>query len=194
MGLITGTTEYEGFGDVDFVIEAVPERMEIKQHGLRRARRLHARPRDPRQQHLLAVDHRDGHGHRPARQGGRLPLLLPGLGDAADRGGRGRGDLRGDDAGDGQLRPADPQDADPLRRGARLRREPDPELGGERDLALQGRVRALGAGDRQGDRRREGRRRWGRSSSPTCSASTPCCTSPSTCRSPTATASTSRRR
>ncbi|MBA3327778.1 MAG: enoyl-CoA hydratase/isomerase family protein [Solirubrobacterales bacterium] len=28
---ITGTTGYEGFGDVDFVIEAVPERMEIKQ-------------------------------------------------------------------------------------------------------------------------------------------------------------------
>jgi 3-hydroxyacyl-CoA dehydrogenase len=31
LGLITGTTEYEGFGDVDFVIEAVPERMDIKQ-------------------------------------------------------------------------------------------------------------------------------------------------------------------
>jgi 3-hydroxyacyl-CoA dehydrogenase len=30
-GRITGTTDYEGFGDVDFVIEAVPERMEIKQ-------------------------------------------------------------------------------------------------------------------------------------------------------------------
>jgi enoyl-CoA hydratase / 3-hydroxyacyl-CoA dehydrogenase len=30
MGLITGTTSYDGFGDVDFVIEAVPERMEIK--------------------------------------------------------------------------------------------------------------------------------------------------------------------
>jgi 3-hydroxyacyl-CoA dehydrogenase len=28
---ITGTTDYEGFGDVDFVIEAVPERMQIKQ-------------------------------------------------------------------------------------------------------------------------------------------------------------------
>jgi 3-hydroxyacyl-CoA dehydrogenase len=28
---ITGTTEYEGFGDVDFVIEAVPERMDVKQ-------------------------------------------------------------------------------------------------------------------------------------------------------------------
>ena len=31
MGLITGTTTYDAFGDVDFVIEAVPERMEIKQ-------------------------------------------------------------------------------------------------------------------------------------------------------------------
>jgi 3-hydroxyacyl-CoA dehydrogenase len=31
LGRISGTTEYEGFGDVDFVIEAVPERMQIKQ-------------------------------------------------------------------------------------------------------------------------------------------------------------------
>ncbi len=31
MGLITGTTSYDEFGDVDFVIEAVPEKMEIKQ-------------------------------------------------------------------------------------------------------------------------------------------------------------------
>jgi enoyl-CoA hydratase/3-hydroxyacyl-CoA dehydrogenase len=31
MGLITGTTSYADFSDVDFVIEAVPERMEIKQ-------------------------------------------------------------------------------------------------------------------------------------------------------------------
>jgi len=30
LALITGTTEYDGFGDVDFVIEAVPERMVIK--------------------------------------------------------------------------------------------------------------------------------------------------------------------
>jgi 3-hydroxyacyl-CoA dehydrogenase len=30
LGLITGTTEYDGFGDVDFVIEAVPEKMAIK--------------------------------------------------------------------------------------------------------------------------------------------------------------------
>jgi 3-hydroxybutyryl-CoA dehydrogenase len=31
LGRITGTTGYDAFGDVDFVIEAVPERMEIKQ-------------------------------------------------------------------------------------------------------------------------------------------------------------------
>ncbi len=31
LALITGATDYELFGDVDFVIEAVPERMEIKQ-------------------------------------------------------------------------------------------------------------------------------------------------------------------
>ena len=31
MGLVTGTTSYDEFGDVDFVIEAVPERIEIKQ-------------------------------------------------------------------------------------------------------------------------------------------------------------------
>src|SRR3954464_15797417 len=31
LGRIHGTTDYDGFGDVDFVIEAVPERMQIKQ-------------------------------------------------------------------------------------------------------------------------------------------------------------------
>ncbi len=30
LGRITGTTSYDDFGDVDFVIEAVPEKMEIK--------------------------------------------------------------------------------------------------------------------------------------------------------------------
>jgi 3-hydroxyacyl-CoA dehydrogenase len=31
VGRITGTTDYDSFGDVDFVVEAVPERMQIKQ-------------------------------------------------------------------------------------------------------------------------------------------------------------------
>jgi 3-hydroxyacyl-CoA dehydrogenase len=30
-GRISGTTDYEGFGDVDFAVEAVPERMDLKQ-------------------------------------------------------------------------------------------------------------------------------------------------------------------
>jgi 3-hydroxyacyl-CoA dehydrogenase len=30
LSLITGTTSYDGFGDADFVIEAVPERIEVK--------------------------------------------------------------------------------------------------------------------------------------------------------------------
>ena len=35
LGRITGTTSYDGFGDVDFVIEAVPERMDLKQRVFR---------------------------------------------------------------------------------------------------------------------------------------------------------------
>jgi 3-hydroxyacyl-CoA dehydrogenase len=31
LGLITGTTDYAGFGEVDFVIEATPERIDVKQ-------------------------------------------------------------------------------------------------------------------------------------------------------------------
>jgi 3-hydroxyacyl-CoA dehydrogenase len=31
LGRISGTTSYDGFGDVDFTIEAVPERMQVKQ-------------------------------------------------------------------------------------------------------------------------------------------------------------------
>jgi len=31
LGAITGTTSYDGFGQVDLVVEAVPERMEVKQ-------------------------------------------------------------------------------------------------------------------------------------------------------------------
>ncbi|MCW3065739.1 MAG: 3-hydroxyacyl-CoA dehydrogenase [Solirubrobacterales bacterium] len=32
LGLVTGATTYDDFGDVDFVVEAVPERMDVKQH------------------------------------------------------------------------------------------------------------------------------------------------------------------
>ena len=58
--------------------------------GLRRARRRHAGPRDPRLEHVVAVDHRDRRGDQPPRQGRRLPLLLPGVDHAPDRDRRGR--------------------------------------------------------------------------------------------------------
>ena len=96
VGLITGTTTYDGFGDVDFVVEAVPERIEIKRQVFAELDAVHAGSRDPFQQHILALDHRDGRRDAAPRQGDRLPLLLSGLGDAADRGGGGRGDLRRD--------------------------------------------------------------------------------------------------
>ena len=80
-----------------------------------------------------------------------------------------------------QLRPGDQEAADRLRRGARLRRQPDPDGDDRRDLARPGGAGPLDQGDRRGDRRRQRRRRWARSSSPTCSASTPSSTSPSTC-------------
>ena len=60
LGRISGTTDYDGFGDVDFVIEAVPERMEIKQAVLAELDAVHARPRDPRVEHVGALDLRDG--------------------------------------------------------------------------------------------------------------------------------------
>ena len=161
--------------------------MEIKQAVFARARRGHAGPRDPRLQHLLALDHRDGRGDPAPRQGRRLPLLLPGLGDAAGRGHRGRRDRPRRRPGRLQLRAGDPQAADHLRRGARLRRQPDPELGASARSGAPRRSRA--SRSRRSTRRspRPTSRRWARSSSSTCSASTPSCTSPSTCTSPTAT-------
>ena len=99
LGNITGATAYDGFGDVDFVIEAVPEKMEIKHAGVRRSRRGHARPRDPRLQHVGALDHRDRRRHAAAGQGRRLPLLLARVVHAPDRGDRGRRDVARDRPG-----------------------------------------------------------------------------------------------
>jgi 3-hydroxyacyl-CoA dehydrogenase len=51
-GLITGALHYDGFGDIDFVIEVVPERMETKQAGgVLRARPDHPCPRHPELEH-----------------------------------------------------------------------------------------------------------------------------------------------
>ena len=79
MGLITGTTTYEEFGDVDFVIEAVPGEDGDQAGRLPRDRRGHARPRDPRLQHLLALDHRDRRSDaaRPTRSSASTSSTRP---------------------------------------------------------------------------------------------------------------------
>ncbi len=185
-GASTARPTYEGFGDVDFVIEAVPERMEIKQAVFAELDAVHARARDPRLQHLLAVDHRDRRRDAAPRQGRRLPLLLPGLGHAADRGHRGRRHLAGDDRAAVTFAQAIKKQPITcaevpgfvvnriLNSGiAEIWREQE-----EKGLSIKKIDEGVGG--------RQRRARWARTSSSTCSASTPCCTSPSTSTSPTA--------
>ena len=69
LGRITGTTDYGGFGDVDFVDRGRAGADGDQAGRLLRARRGHARPRHPRLQHVVALDHRDGRGDAAARQG-----------------------------------------------------------------------------------------------------------------------------
>ena len=174
MGRIHGTTDYDGL-----------RRRRLRHRGraradgdqagrVRRARRRHPRPRDPRLQHLVAVDHRDGRGDQPARQGRRLSLLLPGLGDAADRGHRGRRHLR--------PRPCRPRPTSP-RRSASSRSRCGEVPGFVVNRILNSAVGEIwreqeekGSRSRRSTRgsRRRRPRRWARSSSATCSASTPC--------------------
>ena len=173
LGLITGTTEYGDFGDVDFVIEAVPEKMAIKHQ-------VFADLDAATPGHAILASNTSGLSiteigditNRPDKVVG-FHFFWPASKHAADRGHRGRGDLAGDDAGGRQLRPGDPQDARALRRVPGLRRQPHPHLDGVGDLALPGRDRAPAS--RTSTRRSPSPSscRWGRSSSPTCRASTP---------------------
>ena len=97
----------DDLADVDLVVEAVPERLDLKQRGLRRAGQdLQAR-RHARDQHLVAVGHRDLGGHQPAVEGHRHALLQPGAGAQAGRGRADRGHRAGGRRGrQGARRPA----------------------------------------------------------------------------------------
>ena len=195
LGRIHGTTTYDGFGDVDFVIEAVPERMEIKQA-------VFAELDAVTPGHAILASNTSslsiteiGEATLRPDKVVRLPLLLPGVGHAADRGRRGRRHLRPRPS-QAAVNFAQAIKKQPITcaRGPGLRRQPDPQLGASARSGA--RRRSAGCRSRSIDEaRRRGRtsRRWGRSSSSTCSASTPSCTSPSTSTSPTATASTSTR-
>ena len=157
MGLITGTTTYEEFGDVDFVVEAVPEKMEIKQAVFREldaatpghailASNTSSLSITEIGEATLRPDKVVGfHFFYPASV---MPLVEVIVGDDTSRG---DGDRRL------QLRPGDQEAADRLRRGARLRRQPHPDGDDRRDLARPGGAGPLAEGDRRGDRRGQGR-------------------------------------
>ena len=91
--LVSGATDKQvAFGDADFVIEAVFEEMSVKKTVFADVEKVVSRRVRAGDQHLVAVDHRDGGRPRAPRAGRRLPLLQPGRGDAAagDRQGRAR--------------------------------------------------------------------------------------------------------
>ena len=145
LGLITGTTEYEGFGDVDFVIEAVPERMEIKQAVFAELDALtpgHAILASNTS--ALSITEMGAATTRPDKVVGFhffYPASVMRLIEVVE----------GEDTSEetaqaaANFAHADPQEPDPLRRGAGLRGQPDPQLRGVGDLALPGRERALAA-------------------------------------------------
>ena len=181
LGRIDGTTSYEGFGDVDFVVEAVPERMEIKQavfaeldaatpgHAILASNTSSLSITEIGEATLRPDKVVGFHYFYPASI---MPLIeiVEGEETSAETVTRGR-----------HVRPGDPQAADHLRRGSRLRRQPHPQLGHLRGLARAGGEGPVDQEDRRGRGRRRRRARWAPTSSSTCSASTPSCTSPSTC-------------
>ena len=194
VGRITGTTEYEGFGDVDFVIEAVPERMEIKQTVFAELDAVtpgHAILASNTSS--LSITEMGEATSRPDKVVGFhyfYPASMMRLIEVIE------GDETSEETVQAAINFAQQIRKMPIRCGevpgfvvnrilnsARLR-----------DLARAGGGGHRRQGDRQDRRRSRRRRRWARSSWATCSGSTRCCTSPSTCTTPTATASTCTRR
>ena len=80
------STSLEDLASAELVIEAIPERMELKAEIFAAAGQDLPAGHDPRDQHLEPVGHRAVGRHRPAEQGHRHALLQPGAGHEAGRG------------------------------------------------------------------------------------------------------------
>ena len=78
MALITPTTSYDGFDQVDIVVEAVFENMDLKKSDVRGAGDGDAARLRARVEHVDARHRRVRAGERPAGAGHRPPLLQPG--------------------------------------------------------------------------------------------------------------------
>ncbi len=85
MALITPTTTYDGFENVDIVVEAAFEDMNLKKTDLRGPRPHHQAVVHPRVEHVDARHRRVREGQRPAAEGDRPSLLQPGERDEAAR-------------------------------------------------------------------------------------------------------------
>ncbi len=155
LALIEGTTTYEGFGDVDFVIEAVPERMEIKQavfaeldactpgHAILASNTSSLSITEIGEATLRPEKVVGFHYFYPASV---MPLIEV---------------IEGDDTSPETLGAAVTfaqtikKQPITLRRGPRLRRQPHPQLGDRRGLARAGGAGPVDQADRRGHRRRE---------------------------------------
>ncbi len=67
-GRFRGTLDMDEFADRDLVIEAIIENLDAKTKALPTLDGIVPPRRHPRQQHLLAADHRDGGRHGPRRR------------------------------------------------------------------------------------------------------------------------------
>ena len=155
VGRIEGTTSYAGFGDVDFVIEAVPERMEIKQavfaeldaatpgHAILASNTSSLSITEIGEATLRPDKVVGFHYFYPASV---MPLIEVVEGEETSPETVTRG---------GHVRAGDPQAADHVRGGARLRRQPHPQRGHLGDLARAGGAGPLDQADRRGRRRGE---------------------------------------
>ena len=135
----TGT--FEEAAQTDLVIEAVPERLDLKIRVFRDLDAGRARPHDPGVELVRLPDRRARRSHRPARAGGRLALGVAGAGDEARRD---RVDAR-DERGDHR---------DRARGGDAVRQEPGRREGHPDGLGLRRQPRLL-RHDRRGPEGRE---------------------------------------
>ena len=194
LGRIRFTTDYADLADRDLVVEAVPEQPRPQARDLRAARQGRRPDADPRDQHLVAVGHRDRRRHRAPGAGRRHALLQPGPGAQASSRSSARSSPTPDVVDDVEaLAPSARQAARRRRRQGRLHRQraavrlPQPRRVDVRDEVRHAR------GHRRGDEARLRPARWARSRCSTSSASTPPTRSSTRCTSRAATACTRRR-
>ena len=120
---ISFSTDLKDLAHADLVVEAVVESLAAKTRHLPRARRDRRSGRHPRDQHVLALGHRDLHRQHPPGTGHRRALLQPGAGAEVrrDRAHRRHRAARARRRG-GPRRPAR-QEPGHLRRQGRLHRQ-----------------------------------------------------------------------